>query len=241
MRKVLVLGLMFGMVAVWNTACSGDDDDGHEAPVSIAVTGGTTVTVGSTLQLTATATYDDGSTGDVTSGAEGSAWTTNSAANATVGAATGVVMGVSTGQAVITATHDGISGTATITVNPAGGAASSLTFTGSAWPHNGSNAFVRILEGSTVVACQESAVIAGMAFSINFGAILEQGTTYTYETFADLNGDNNYEDDVGGSDHRWRGTFSPGTANFTQNVPHGNMQATQAEMTWVDNAVCPGN
>ena len=68
MRKVLVLGLMFGALAVFNAACSGgdDDDDDHENPVSIAITGGTTVNVGSNLALVAIATYEDASTEDIT-------------------------------------------------------------------------------------------------------------------------------------------------------------------------------
>ena len=238
MRKLLVFGLMLGTVAAWNTGCSGDDDDdGHQEPVSIAITGGAAVTVGSNLQLTATATFEDASTEDITSE---SAWTTNSAANATVGAATGLATGVSSGPATITATHDGVVGTVNLTVSTGAAATSTLTFTGSAWPHNGSNAFVRILEGTTVIDCQESAVIAGTAFSIDFGAILTQGTTYTYETFADLNGDNNYEDDVGGSDHRWRGTFNASSPAVVFDVPHGNGQATDVQMTWVNNAGCPG-
>ena len=238
MRKVLVLGLMFGMVAVWNTACSGDDDDddGHEAPVSIAVTGGTAVTVGSTLQLTATATYDDASTEDITSGAEGSVWTTNSAANATVGAATGLVTGVSAGPATITATHDGIAGSITLTVSTGSAATSTLTFTGSAWPHNTFIAYVRILEGTTVIACQASSAIAGQAFAINFGGILTQGHTYTYETFADLNSDSNY--DTGGGDHNWVGSVGAVTTGATtKNVPHGDAQTA---LTWTNNTGCPG-
>ena len=51
---------------------------------------------------------------------------TNSAANATVGTATGVVLGVSSGSATITATHDGIEGSVTVTV----GTGSGVTFSG---------------------------------------------------------------------------------------------------------------
>lgn len=236
MRKLLVLGLMFGTIAAWNSGCSGDDDDDdHEAPVSIAITGGTSVNVGSNLQLTATATYADSSTEDITTD---SAWTTNSAGVATVGAATGLVTGVSAGTATISATHDDVVGTTTITVGTGGAATSSLTFTGSGWPHNGSIAYVRILENGTPIAggCLASTAISGQAFSINFGAILTQGHTYTYETFADLNADSNY--DTGGGDHNWVGSVGAvTTGTTTKNVPHADAQAA---LTWTNNAGCPG-
>lgn len=114
MRKVLICGLLFGTLAIWSSGCTGDDDDdGHEAPISITISGGTSVNVGSNLLLTATANYADASTEDVTNE---SAWTTNSAANATVGPSTGFVLGVSTGSAIISATHDDVVGMATVTV-----------------------------------------------------------------------------------------------------------------------------
>lgn len=231
MRKVLVLGLLFGTIAAINAGCTGDDDDdGHSPPDSITVSGGTAVIVGSSLQLTATAVGGDDA-GDVTAT---STWVSSSSAKATV-SATGLVSGVAAGTTTITATHDDVTGQVVLTVSTGAAASASLTFTGSGWPHNGSNAFVRILEGGVVVDCQESAAIAGNAFSINFGAILDPGTLYTYETFADLNGDNNYENDT--SDHRWTGTFTATTGTNTVTVPHANMQAA---LTWTNNAGCPG-
>lgn len=76
------------------------------------------VNVGQTTQLTATATYDNGSTGNVSSTAS---WSSSDSTTATV-SATGLVKGIAEGSPTITAALDGISGTATLTVNAAGSA-----------------------------------------------------------------------------------------------------------------------
>ena len=231
MRKILVLGLLFGTIVAWSSGCTGDDDDDddHVAPDSVEVTpANPTVAVGSSQQMVATGYI--GSNAEIVT--DDSTWTSSSAGVATV-SATGLVTGVSAGTTTITATHDGVSGSTTATV--VGSGVSSLTFTGTAWPHDGSTAFVRILLMGVVVDCQESAAIAGNAFSINYGAILNTGTTYTYETFADLNNDGNYENS--GADHRWTGTFTPTTASHTEDVNHGE---TQGALTWANNAGCPG-
>ncbi len=82
--------------------------------VSIAVTPTpTTATVGGTRQFTATGTYDDLSTADVTAT---STWTSSATGIATVGAATGLASGVAQGYATITATLGAISGTAVLGV-----------------------------------------------------------------------------------------------------------------------------
>lgn len=84
--------------------------------VSVAVTPATaSIAIGATQQLTSTAVYTDGSARDVTATAT---WTSASTAIATVSAA-GVTKGVSAGAAVVTATFEGKSGTAAITVLPA--------------------------------------------------------------------------------------------------------------------------
>lgn len=236
MRKVLVLGLMFGTIAAWNAGCSGDDDDdddGGNAIVSIAISGGTTVSVGagSSLQLAATATFEDASTSDITPQA---AWMTNSAGVATVGAATGVVTGIGPGVATITATMDDIVGSVNVTSENAVNA--TLTFTGSGWPHNTFNAWVRILEGGVVKGCAESPAIAGNAFSVTI-PYLRVGHTYTYETFADLDGDNLHDADLA-IDHQWAGSINVTTPSFSHDVPHGDVQSL---LTWGANVGCPGS
>jgi uncharacterized protein YjdB len=80
---------------------------------SVTVTPATaTVAVGATQQFTATATYSDGSTANVTSTAT---WSSSATTVATVSAA-GVATGVASGSTTITASLNGVNGTATLTV-----------------------------------------------------------------------------------------------------------------------------
>jgi hypothetical protein len=83
--------------------------------VSIAVTpGSATIGVNATQQFTATGTFSDNSTKDVTTQ---SAWTSSNTEVATVGAGTGLATGVAGGGPVtITATDGTIKGTAQLTV-----------------------------------------------------------------------------------------------------------------------------
>ena len=96
---------------------------------SIAVTPSTpTVAKGATAQLTATATFSDSLTDDVT---EQASWTSGTAAVATVSdypGSKGSVAGVAaSGTAIITATFGGQSGTATVTAAPAAVASIAVT------------------------------------------------------------------------------------------------------------------
>lgn len=68
-----------------------------------------------TLALAVTATYPDGSTGDVTAGSEGTNYSTTNAAVATVGT-NGVVTAVASGRVVILATNDGAPGMLVVAV-----------------------------------------------------------------------------------------------------------------------------
>jgi uncharacterized protein YjdB len=82
---------------------------------SIAVTPiSPSIAVGATQQFTATATYSDGSTQNVTAKA---AWTAATPAVATVNAS-GLATAVAAGSTSITASLSGISGSATLTVTP---------------------------------------------------------------------------------------------------------------------------
>lgn len=229
MRKILVLGLLFGTVGTFASGCTGDDDDDDDDDGgAVTITpANPTVVLGSSLQLTATF---DGVAVTTTA-----TWTSATESVATVGANTGLVATLSTGQTVITAAYQGEEGDTTVTVI---GTGSTLTFSGSAWPHDGFNAFVRILDDDTgdVVDCQVSAPITDTAFSIEFGRILRIGKSYTYETFADLNDDGNYTQG-GGTDHRWTGSINPTGSTTIIDVPHAQ---TQAALTWQNNAPCPG-
>jgi uncharacterized protein YjdB len=73
-----------------------------------------TIIVGATQQFTATANYNDGSTADVTTS---SAWSVSSS-SATINSSSGLATGASTGTATVTANYSGLTGSATLTVNP---------------------------------------------------------------------------------------------------------------------------
>jgi hypothetical protein len=76
-----------------------------------------TVTVGSTVTLTAQGSFSDGTTRALTGG-DGLTWSSSSAGTATVSAA-GVVTGVAAGAVTITATAGGFTDTAAVTVTAA--------------------------------------------------------------------------------------------------------------------------
>ena len=81
---------------------------------SIAVTPPTaTIAAGATQQFAATATYSDGTTGNVTTTA---AWTSSKPTVATV--ASGLATSLVAGSTTLTATLNGVHGTATLTVTP---------------------------------------------------------------------------------------------------------------------------
>ena len=83
---------------------------------SIVVTPSTaSIGVGSTQSFTATGTYSDGSTKNLTTSAS---WTSSSPSAATIALHTGVATGVAAGAATITATSGTIKGTATLTISP---------------------------------------------------------------------------------------------------------------------------
>ncbi len=76
------------------------------------------IALGTTVQLSATGTFSDGTTQDFTASAH---WTSTADAIATVGntGSPGLVTGTGVGSATITATQAGVSGSATVTVTPA--------------------------------------------------------------------------------------------------------------------------
>ncbi len=84
-------------------------------PTLTGITVGPTATIqqSKTVQMTATGTYNDGSTKTLTSGLF---WSSDTQSVATVDGTTGLVTGVSPGTATITGASGAVSGTATITV-----------------------------------------------------------------------------------------------------------------------------
>lgn len=120
-KMLICSGVLLG-VALLSACGSGDQSRdpilGLPAAtlVSIAVTPATaSVPIGAVQQLTATAVYTDGSARDVTAKA---AWISAAPTTVRVNAA-GVATGASAGAAVVTASFESKSGTASITVLPA--------------------------------------------------------------------------------------------------------------------------
>jgi uncharacterized protein YjdB len=73
------------------------------------------VAIKKTVQLSAFGTYDDGSRKTITSGV---AWSSSAPTVATIDQNSGIATGVSAGTTTITASDQGLSGTATLTVVP---------------------------------------------------------------------------------------------------------------------------
>jgi uncharacterized protein YjdB len=91
---------------------------------TVAVTPSTpSIAIGKTQQMTATGTYDNSSTDNITDSAS---WASSDASIATV-SSTGLVTGVAQGSATISATLDGISGSTTVTVTVANLSSISIT------------------------------------------------------------------------------------------------------------------
>lgn len=109
-----------------------------------------TIAVKNTVQLTATATYSDGSTGPLTGSSVG--WTSSDTTVANVTSPGGLVTGVSTGSATITVSAQGASATATITVSPS----------------NVTSIVITTTQGST--SPQSTATISGAPITLQFYA-----------------------------------------------------------------------
>ena len=110
------LTAVFGALAL-TAACTKDKDPVVPDPTvtSVSISGGNAVTVGQTLQLSATANFSNNSTQSVTNTAT---WESGTAGVATVNAS-GLVTAVSPGSADIRARFQNITGTLGVTVNAA--------------------------------------------------------------------------------------------------------------------------
>jgi uncharacterized protein YjdB len=117
----LVTGVLHGTANI-TAAASGQTSAAAVITVSpslqsIAVTpAGASVTVGKTQQYTATGTYDDASTADLTSKA---AWSSSSTNLATITASGGLLTAVAPGNVTISAVLSGVTGTTAATIVPA--------------------------------------------------------------------------------------------------------------------------
>ena len=115
-RKLQLSAAFAALILVaFSIGCSGFFVD--PTLTTVTVTPATpSVVAGSTLQMTATGSYDDGSTKNITGTAT---WTTSDASVATVSSA-GLLTGVAAGTATITASSGAISGTTTATIQVSG-------------------------------------------------------------------------------------------------------------------------
>jgi len=167
--------LLIASVLAWS--CGGSSSNTPTAPspaappsvTSIAVTGGATLTAaGQTSQMTATATFSDGSTQNVTASAT---WQSSNASTATVSAA-GVVTAVGSGTATVTATYQGRSGSISLTLSLTTRPGNTFTATVNGQP------FVGLL----VTAVRSSGVPDAPAGFISLGGA--DGFTGPYSLFA---------------------------------------------------------
>jgi uncharacterized protein YjdB len=99
-------------------------------PTLTGITVGPTATIqqGKTVQMSATGTFDDGTTKALSKGV---VWSSATQSVATIDSTTGIVTGVSPGTSVITGALGSVSGTATITVTLANITAIKVTSTDS--------------------------------------------------------------------------------------------------------------
>lgn len=113
-----------GVVSALQSACSGGGGDGgttNPPPVSVASVSlsqsSANTVVGQTLTLSAT---PRDAANNVLTGRAAATWSSSNAAVASVGATTGIVTGLSSGTTEVTATIEGRSAAAQVTVFPAG-------------------------------------------------------------------------------------------------------------------------
>ncbi len=121
------IGFLLTAVAIpFLSGCGGSSTTNPVAVAMIAVTPNPeNLAAGAQQQLSAKATYNNGTTGDVTSQVT---WSSSSTAVATVNAS-GMLSGVAAGSATITASMSGINGTASVTVTASAATLSSIAVT----------------------------------------------------------------------------------------------------------------
>ena len=146
---------------------------------SIAVTPtNSNIVIGATQQFTATGTYSDGSTQNITSQA---AWTSSNTGVATINAA-GLATGISTGATTISATLAGVVGSTTLTVQ-----AAPLVITTMSLPNGVSNTvYTTTLAASGGIIPYNWSIINGTlpaGLTLNSGSGVISGTSTVSGTF----------------------------------------------------------
>lgn len=118
MRRIFLLCVSLATIAAWSAGCEPEKEEKDESPDSLTVgPENPTVTVGSSLQLTATAIFADLPSQDVTDLAS---WSTTTSAIATVNG--GLLTALSVGTVRVNASYDLRTGTTLVTVVPTQGA-----------------------------------------------------------------------------------------------------------------------
>jgi len=114
---------------------------------SIAVSPTTpAVTVGKTIQLSAFGTYDDGSRKSITSGVD---WSSGTPTVASIDSKSGIATGVTAGSTTITASSQGLSGSASMTVLPSSVTSITITPTTQSIKQGGSQQFTAMAQDGT--------------------------------------------------------------------------------------------
>ena len=155
MKAYLLFTLILGVFILQGCGNGGGKEAGgghwDKPLVSIAVTPLTaSIPVSGIQQFTATATFSDGSTLDVTRSAS---WTSGTAGVATISPTSGFATGIGSGITVITATLEGKTATATLAVNAATSVSFSVTPSLASIPVTGTQKFTAIetfSDGSTI-------------------------------------------------------------------------------------------
>ena len=101
-----------------------------------------------------------------------------------------------------------------------GGDSFDLTFTGTIAPHAGQKMEVIVIRADDggVAAYRETVVPGDGNFSFTWTDVLARGSTYHIDFYADHNGDGSCDDTP--TDHAWRITSGPVTADVTQDFQH---------------------
>jgi hypothetical protein len=125
MRLALTAGFALLLCLTW-AGCSGFFISPSISSIFISPPAAT-INISNTVQLNATARYSDGSSGPIQGASVG--WSSSATNLATVTSPGGLVTGVSTGTATITATDQGVTATASVTVTPMNVTSISITTT----------------------------------------------------------------------------------------------------------------
>ena len=119
MKNIMLRALLLGLIILFSASCSGggggDGDGGHKPTIeSINITpDNPSITSDKTQQFTATATYSDNTTKDITSSVT---WSSSQTGVATI-SNEGIVTTISVGSTTIIATLASVSGNTTLTVS----------------------------------------------------------------------------------------------------------------------------